>query len=183
MLAALPAVAAIVAAIIAGRYAHRAHVAEASAARLRDLEIRIDERKYATYKPMLDLLRDMLSSANKAAGVKLPDQRTMLQQFAEFSAWVTVFGSDDAVKAFRNMKQASFHDPPAEIVLRITADFMVAARRDMGYSDTAITAEETLGLHLNDLYDQRGLYEMATLPFDQLAAKHGWAVPWSQVPQ
>jgi hypothetical protein len=62
--------------------------------------------------------------------------------------------------------------------LRVYADFVVAARRDMGLSATELTAVEILGMRLTDLYTSAKFYDIAHQPFEELCAQYGWQPPW-----
>lgn len=180
--AAIPLAASLVATVLASRASTRAGKAEIEAQRLRDLEQRIDARKYDTYKPMIELLRDVMSSATPAAGVKLPSEQETVRRLAEFGTWVSIYGSDDAVRAFRNFMQGVYHEPPPEITMRLYYDFVLAARRDMGQADTDITALDLMGQRLKDVYDLRSMYVMGGIPFAELAREHDWEPPWERVP-
>jgi hypothetical protein len=82
LVGAVPGAAAIVSAVMAGRAAQRARVAEAETARLRELEARLAGRKYDTYKPMVDLYREILDAANANTGVSAPDLPDMLRRLS-----------------------------------------------------------------------------------------------------
>lgn len=180
--AAIPALAAIGAAVVAGRAAHRARAAEGEASRLRDLEARNDARKYETYKPMVELLSDLINASNPAKGIELPSQADIQQRLARFGTWIMIFGSDDAVRAFGHFQQAAFHDAPGEIYVRVYAEFILAARRDMGYPDTTVNALDFLSSRINDLFDVRTSYEIGSASLQDLAAKHNWSLPWEHIP-
>ena len=181
LIVAVPAVASLIGAVIAGRAARDAKRAEVESARLRQLEERLASKKYEIYKPVIEMLRDMLYSPN--AGVQPPDTTTVVKKLSDFTTWITIYGSDDALVGFRNFMQAAFHDPPAQLSIRLYADFVLAARRDMGYENTRISALEVLGLRINDLHDDLASYRVATLPFDDLCAEYGWVPPWRRLPQ
>jgi hypothetical protein len=63
-IALVPAAGAVVAAIIARRYANKAQSAQAQEARIRDLEERLSKLREDVYTPMLELFRQVLDSAN-----------------------------------------------------------------------------------------------------------------------
>lgn len=174
MVSGLPAVAAITAAVIAGRFAKRARVVEIETQRLRDLEARLADKKYEVYRPMIA----MLGEAFVASGKKNPENEFSVEKVSEFALWIGIYGSDEAVRTYRNFMQSAFHDPPAELSLRIYADFVLAARRDMGLPATDLTALEILGTRLNDLYKSAKYYDAASLPFDELCAQYKWQQPW-----
>lgn len=170
--AALAAMAAIVAAVLSAKAANRSKLAELESVRIAGLENRLAERKYDTYEPMIELLRRMLEGRNDG----FDDED--LQSLHRFAAWITVFGGDEAVIAYHNFMQATFHDPPPEVLLRLYAEFVLAARRDLADSESGTTVAQVLGIRIKDLYDERKYLEMASLSLAELAAKHGWAIPW-----
>jgi hypothetical protein len=111
VVAAVPALASITAAILAARSARASRTAEIEAARLRDLEGRLAERKYDMYRPMIELLRRMISTSKTGPKVS---ERESIGKLSEFSAWISMFGSDEAVSAFHDFMQERFtiHQPP-----------------------------------------------------------------------
>jgi hypothetical protein len=173
--AAIPALAAIIAAVIAARSAKSAKKSDIDAQHLRDLEARISEKKYEVYKPMINLLKDIL------------DQRPMAEdefksRISEFSAWVTIFGSDEAVKAFHHFMQTTYADnTPPIVLMKLYAEFVLSARRDMGYPDTAINAKHFLGMRISDLYTD-DLFSKVDTPLADLCREVGWTPPWEQIP-
>jgi hypothetical protein len=115
-------------------------------------------------------------------GVSVPETAVFLRTMSKFASWIMVWGSDEAVLAFRNLMQASFHSAPPAVTMRVYADFYIAARRDMGYPDSKVTVNDFLGMRINDLYDLRSNYEFGALSLAELAAQHNWPIPWEQVP-
>ncbi|MFB7243046.1 hypothetical protein ACFCYX_11315 [Streptomyces populi] len=168
--AVIPALAAIVAAVIAARAAKKAKQAELSAQHLRDLENRISEKKYDVYKPMINLIRDMLDR-------RLIDEEDSRSRISDFSTWVIIYGSDEAVQAFHNFMQAVYHDPPAKVLMKLYADFVMAARRDMGYAETSVEPAHFLGMRISDLYDN-SLLRNVNAPLDTICEEAGWQPPW-----
>ncbi|GGR02280.1 hypothetical protein [Streptomyces netropsis] len=172
-LAMVSGLASIVAAVIAARSARGAKRAEIDAQHIRDLESRIAEKKYETYRPMINLFRDILDRHH-------PEEQELRERISEFSNWVSIFGSDDAVKAFHNFMQAAYADPPPAILMRLYADFVIAARRDLGYPNTGINRKHFLGMRINDIYEHP-LLQGVDEPFDELCREHGWHAPWRQM--
>ncbi|WP_431926899.1 hypothetical protein [Micromonospora wenchangensis] len=173
--AAVPAVAALVAAIIAARYAKSSKANELEAQRLRDLESRISDRKYETYKPMIVLFGDVL---NKEKRAQVMGQQDLVNGLHEFATWASIYASDEALRAYRNMMQASFADAPGPIILRLYCDFVLAARRDIGHSNTTTTVEEVLALRVKDLYETDGLRWIVRESFEEVCKRVGWSPPW-----
>jgi len=173
-IAAVPAIAAILAAIIAARSARRAIAAQAETDRLRHLEERVAGQKYEVYRPMLELFRDMLDP-------KLSKRVTNMagEGIAQFATWIAIFGSDDAVIAYRNFMQASFHAAPPAVAIRLYGDFVIAARRDMGDPKTGLSATDIMAIRINDIYESEMLAD-TTLPLPEVFAKYAWAAPWLQ---
>jgi hypothetical protein len=175
VIAAVPAVASIVAAILAAGSARASRAAEIEATRLRELEDRLAERRYDTYQPMIDLLRRLMDSAKTSAKVS---QQETTAQLSKFGAWISIFGSDDAVSAYHNFMQGAFHDAPTTVAMRLYADFLLAVRRDMGDSSSKTTQAHLLGMRINDLYDDPKFREVATLSFEDLCRRDNWEPPW-----
>ncbi|MER5703448.1 hypothetical protein ABT023_16105 [Micromonospora sp. NPDC002296] len=174
--AAIPALAAIIAAFVAGRYAKSSKTSEHEAQRLRDLESRISDRKYETYQPMIALLGDMLNREKAAELLKGEDIPARLHEFA---TWASIYASDDSVRAFRNLMQASYAGAPGEITLRLYCEFVLAARRDIGRSDTTTTTEEILGMRVTDLYAKDGLLWVVKESFPKICRRVNWSPPWA----
>jgi hypothetical protein len=178
-LAAIPAVAAIAAAWLASRSARQARLAQADADHLQRLEQRLADHKREVYQPMIEFMGKMLDGANT------PPEKVFKQKLTEFSRWVVVVGSDEAVRAFRNMMQASFNDAPTPLYLRLYADFQLAARRDMGDPNTTLTPIDVMGMRINDLYsnhDDTAVFDVLTKPFAEVCSDHSWPIPWERTP-
>lgn len=175
LIAGIPAVAAVIAAGVAARSAAHARTAEAETERLRLLEDRVSERKYEVYRPMIDSLARML---DPGLGTK-PSEAEMRERLTEFAGWVGVFGSDEAVLAFRNFMQGTFADAPASVILRLYSDFQLAARRDMGDPQTKLAPADLIAMRINDLYTgDSAMYDAMTLPFEEACRRANWNPPW-----
>ena len=93
---------AVASAFYAAREARRARASEREAERLRLLKDRVAGRKYKLYRPMIEAWADVLAGKSKLTG----DELAALGY--SFSRWLAIFGSDDAVIAFRNMMTTGF---------------------------------------------------------------------------
>jgi hypothetical protein len=181
LVAVIPAGAAIVAAVVAARSARAVKRSEAENDRIRNLENRISERKYETYKPMLEMLGNVFSQA-KTSREAIADADANTEKFVNFSTWITVFGSDEAFSAYHNLTQSFNYSPPIQISLRLVADFILAARKDIGYPDTDVTRMQLTALRLNDFYQQGELLgQVMALPLEQACMLVGWPIPWSSM--
>jgi hypothetical protein len=173
------ALVAALSAFFAARSAGKARTAEGEAERLRRLEVRVADRKYDVYKPMLELL----SQALDPQAAKAINHNELLATTGEFARWVSVFGSDEAVRAFRNFMQASYTSPPPNVALRLYADFQLAVRRDMGDPQTTVSALDLMGIRIRDIHtNNRSSYDAMVLPFADVCSNEGWQVPWLQAP-
>ena len=173
VVAVIAAAASIGAAVIAARSAAQARTAESEAARLRALEERLAQRKYELYEPILTAFGTMMTPGRTDEGVKLAE--AAMPPFLNF---VTIWGSDEALRAFHRYRIASSAKPPTEIIMRLVADFLVASRRDLADDASTVTGVEVLGIRMNDLYQMPTFLEAFTLPFEELARKHKWSPPW-----
>lgn len=173
--ACIPAVAAIIAAVIAARSASHARASQREADRVRLLEDRVSGKKQEVYQPMIDFLGAAL---DKRTSSKIPTDE-YADRLSQFSRWVVIVGSDEAVRAFHNLMQATYAGAPAPLLLRLFADFQIAARRDMGDPDTEVTALEVMGMRVNDLYTgDPTLKTLMTVPFEEACQRQGWKIPW-----
>lgn len=175
VVAGITATASIAAAVVAGVFARRARVAEAEAAHLRSLEERLASTKADVYRPMIDMLR---KATHPLPGEKQPDGKEIMIKTAEFANWVSIYGSDEAVRAFHRFMQAFYSSAPGLVSVRLHSEFVLAARRDLGYPDTDLTALDLLGLRINDVYKGQSSYDIGALPFLDLCRKYDWEPPW-----
>ena len=173
--ATVPAIASVVAAVESARSARASRAAELDAQRIQSLEERLAERKYGVYKPMIETLRSILDS--KGADLSADAQQAHITRLSEFAAWISIFGSDEAVRVVHNFMQAAFCEAPPTILLRIYADFVIAARHDMGDVQSTVTPLDILGLRITDLYSSN-LSVAASLPFAELCERESWVPPW-----
>jgi hypothetical protein len=170
---------AIAAAVISGLYAKRSRTAEVEAGRIRDLEQRLSAKRYEVYQPMIDLLGQQFSGGPKDIDLETPEGvAEMGRRLRTFTAWVAVYGSDEAVRSFHNLMQAAFNDVPSALNIRLYGEFLIAARRDMGDRDTSLTLQEVLGLRINDLYTSGKTIDAMSGSLEEVAARMGWTLPW-----
>ncbi|MFJ3784701.1 hypothetical protein [Streptomyces sp. NPDC090093] len=157
--------------MIAARSAKMAKNSEIEAQRLRELESRISDKKYDTYKPMINTLKNMLDR-------RIVDEGEFRANVSEFATWVAIFGSDEAVGSFHDFMQASFNSPtPPVVFTRLYADFVLAARRDMGYPGTGTTRKEILGSRITDVHSH-SMFSGIDKPFSDLCREAEWEPPW-----
>lgn len=179
-IALVPLVVALYTGVQASRAQSAAQRAEAEREKLRLLEQRIADSKRETYTPILNLLRDLLTVGSEVEE-RSAELRDTLSNFAQ---WIAVVGSDDAVKTFSNFMQSTFANAPAPILMRLYAEFQLAARRDLGDRETTVEPVTLLAMRINDLYtgDDPGFFLAMTLPFDELCRRAGWRPPWLLAP-
>lgn len=175
LVAGIAAAAAIVAAIVAALSARSTKQLELQAQHTRELESRISERKSEVYKPMIELLGSVIGAA--AHGKEAPSEDIPVK-ITEFTTWITIYGSDDAIKAHHNFTQAAFNDAPSLVASRLYAEFILAARRDIGYPETSITAMQIMGMRITDLYSETEYRLAMSLPFEELCRRENWTPPW-----
>lgn len=167
-IAGIPALASVTAAVVAGVFAWKTRRADAEAQRARDLESRISEKKYEVYQPMINLIRDILAR-------KATDQDELTRTLENFSTWIGIYGSDEAVEVFHNFMQAAYSDAPWTIQLRLYGDFLLAARKDMGYPETSVQREHLLGMRITDIYTHHDVIDQS---FEEIADRQNWKAPW-----
>lgn len=91
---------------------------------------------------------------------------------------VVAYRSDDVLRTFARFRTASTTDPSTLILMRLVSDFILAIRRDLNGGQSAATGVELIGMRVNDLYNQEGLYNALTAPFENVCAKNEWVPPW-----
>jgi hypothetical protein len=175
LVAGIAAAAAIIAAIVAALSARSTKRLELQAQRAGELESRISERKIDMYRPIIELFGNALSSA--ATGTQIAPQNNSTK-IAEFMTWIAIYGSDDAIKTYHNFMQSAFANAPMLINSRLFAEFILAARRDIGYPSTSVTPLEIMGMRITDLYSEQGLRLAMSLPIDELFRHEKWTPPW-----
>lgn len=169
----IPAIASIGAAVLAGRSARRARLAESQASRLLALEERTSQRRTEVYLPLIESLGDMMVPARQVQALAKAET-TM----SDFQNLVIVWGSDEVVQAFYRFRRAVVTSPPPMITMRLTGELLIAMRRDIAWPDTEVGPLEILGSRITDLRPGGELEDAFTLHFPDLARREGWTIPW-----
>ncbi len=176
--AAVPAAVALWSALATARSAREARQSQEELARLQRLESRVSAQKFEAYSPILSVFDLLLRQGSKDS------QEVQLKLFEavhHFQTWGVVYASDEAVTAFGRLMQATFHGgAPETVILRLYADFALAARRDMADSTSSTTIAEILQPRIGDLYFDPRMTDVL-LPFDVLAEREGWEPPWNRL--
>jgi hypothetical protein len=164
----IPALASIIAAVVAGVFASKTRRADAEAQHARELETRISDKKYSVYEPMINLIRDVLAR-------RTSDENSLTATIENFSTWIGIYGSDEAVQVFHQFMQCTYHNAPIPIQLRLYGDFLIAARKDMGYPETAVQREHLLGMRITDIYSYHDVIDQS---FEEISDRLSWRAPW-----
>lgn len=172
LISVLPAILSFVAAYISIRSANNARTAEQEAARLRALEERTADKKYEMYKPFLQNLGDALTPGKTEKALK-----KMEETIANFQSFVTVWGSDEVVKAYFRFRTASALEPPALVTMRLMSDLMVAIRKDIAWPETKLNGTEIIGMRINDLHTQPQFSSVFKKPLNEVFKEQGWEPP------
>ena len=98
----------------------------------------------------------------------------MLDVMADFQPLVTLWGSDEVNEAFFRFRASASTDPPAKVIMRLVADFLLAIRRDVASPETTLDGLHTVGTRINDLNDDPEIVKALTLPLDNVFAMTGW---------
>jgi len=165
----IPAILSLLGAGFAGRFAFRAKQAELEAARLRDLEQRVAEKKAELYDPVITLLGDLLTPERSDKAKK-----RMGDVMADFQPLVTLWGSDEVNEAFFRFRASASADPPPKVTMRLVADFLLAVRRDVAWPDSEIDGLHTVGSRINDLHKDIETVMALTKPLDEVFEMTGW---------
>lgn len=176
VVAVIAVIGSVIAAVVAARSTNASKQSEIQAQRIIELENRISDRKYDLYKPMIEMLGNVMDTSPAKVAM---EQDEIIKRLHEFFVWASIYGSDDTIIAFSRMQQAASNEAPVEISVRLYAELILAARRDIGRSDTQIGPVQIVGMKVNDLYTNGEYYDAMTLPFDKLCEKYHWTPPWT----
>ncbi len=107
------------------------------------------------------------------------DQHEISERLQRYLHWVQVYGSDEAVRASVRFMQTIYTEPPAEIVVRMSGELVTTVRRELGDSDTTITALEVMATRVSDAYTNDEYYAALTDPLETVFARYEWTPPWA----
>lgn len=172
LIAGLPAVLSFIAASISIQSANKARTAEQEATRMRALEERSAEKKYEMYKPFLQNFGDALTPGKTEKALE-----EMEETIANFQSFVTVWGSDEVVKAYFRFRTASPLDPPPLVTMRLMSDLMVAIRRDIAWPETGLSGVHIIGMRINDLHNQPQFLSAFEKPLRDVFKEQKWEPP------
>lgn len=143
-------------------------------AQLQRLEQRLADREIKVYEPLLDYVRESIEDAEGT------DDNEMREKLGKFAGCVAIVGSGEAVRFFGRYMQGVYGDAPGFVAMRLYADFLLAARRDLGDPSSKLTALDVWEVRINDLYSAEGKLprDTLTLPIERACALNEWAPPW-----
>lgn len=144
--ASIPAVASIIAAFLAARSERRTTAQANRAQEAIERERRLASHRAEVYKPFLEALQGIFDQINDPDAE--PDVAELVRIVSDFSTWITIYGSDESIRAFGRFMQGAYGSTPPNVMLRHHYDLQMAARRDLGYPDTDITSLDLAALRL-----------------------------------
>ena len=150
--------------------------------RLRRLEDRVREAKVDAYMPLIKTIGAMFESA---AGERTKAQQAKLDQnfkdaMNTFWSKGLIYSSDQSQRAFARMMQAAYGDAPSTVALRLTSEFILSARRDLGDDRSETTPTEIWAPKLTDLFNSDNpVAGFDSLSFTELITREGWTPPWA----
>jgi hypothetical protein len=177
LVATISAGAAIVAAVIAAVSARGSRRAQEQSQRIRDLENRLADKKYPVYEPMMNTLGRLLVPGGANALDTNEAQAEFKKTIGNFATWISIYGSDEAVDRYHKFMQGAFSGAPPKVTIRLYAELIRAARRDMGHPDTDVTLAELMGMRITDIHREDWSYVLS-LSEDALFEKEIWTPPW-----
>lgn len=174
----IPVVVAILSALLSGYFAQRARAAEFQAQRLIELERRLAVAKGEVFEPLIEALGSLWDQSAKGAVSQKWAQQHVLPALTRFGQWVQVYGADESVRAYHRFMQAIYAGAPANVMVRLLAELILMARRELGHPDTTLDAVDVMGIRINDIYAQGTAPAWARLPLAELYKSERWAPPW-----
>lgn len=176
--ASIPAVASIVAAILAARSARRTTAQANRAQEAIERERQLAGKRAEVYKPFLEAAQRVFDQI-KDPNAKI-DQSKLTKTLSDFATWLTIYGSDESIRAFQRFMQGAYNGAPPDVTLRHHYDLQLASRRDLGYPDTEITSLDLAAIRLTDLYETDEQLDVFRLPRPDLYEREGWTPPWQR---
>lgn len=176
--ASIPALASVVAAILAARSAKRTTAQANRAQEAIERERQLAGKRAEVYKPFLETLQRVFDQI-KDPKAKV-DQDKLVKTLSDFATWLTIYGSDDSIRAFQRFMQGAYNDAPPNVTLRHHYDLRLAARRDLGYAETEITSLDLAAVRITDLYKTDKQLDVFRLSRPDLYEREGWTPPWQR---
>lgn len=180
LIPAISAAGSIAAAIVAGFFAAQARRAESRERRVLELEKRLASHKAEVYEPMMEFFRKLFNASiagEDGDSAPIP-QEEMIETISKFATWIQIYGADEAVRAFNRFMQASYTEPPPQILMRFYGELVLAARKDLGSSHTNIAVIELMGIRMKDVYDSE-FRDVFSMKEEELFRRYEWSPPWS----
>jgi hypothetical protein len=174
-IAVIAAASAVVAAAIAALAAVRTNNTTIASQRVIELEKRLATSRLDVFKPMLETMAQMLEPSPDPQ-VQTERQADMLSALKSFATWVQIYGSDESVRVFHHFMHAAYHTAPPEVFIRLYGQFVLAARRDLGDSNTEVDLVDLLGIRLKDIY--AGYADRLRLSDEDYYRNVEWTPPW-----
>jgi hypothetical protein len=174
-----PEFVAIVAAIVAGVFALIAARTTATNQRIVELEKRLATSRLEIYKPLIDAMAAFLVPGKVSDQEKARRQTAFMEATKTFATWIQVYGSDESVRVYHRLMQASYADAPPNIIFRLYGQLILAARRDLGDASTRVDLADLLGIRIKDFYDGDMAADLR-LSDDEFYRKHEWIPPWKK---
>jgi hypothetical protein len=170
----IPVVVAVVSALAAAGAASRSVRAQ----RMLELERRIAVSRGEIFEPLVEAF---MSWWDLVGTDELDEQwftDNVMPTFKEFIKWVQIYGSDETVWIVHRYMQAIYANAPVNVAMRLYAELIIAARKELGFPDTRVTALDILGLRIHDIYGNGVPLPIVRLSERQLYAHEDWSPPW-----
>jgi hypothetical protein len=174
----IPVIVAVVSALLAGYYARKTKSVELQAQRLMELERRVAASKSQVFEPLLEAIGEFWARIGRGEDATKWAEKNFVPVFVRFSHWVQVYGSDESVRIVHRYMQALYHDVPSEVTMRLLAELVIAARRELGLPETDIDAVDVMGIRITDIYEDGTPLPWASLPEEELYKHAEWTPPW-----
>ena len=160
---------------LAGLFALSTKLSELRAQRRLESERRIAVSRSETFEPLIEKIGEMWDQIS--AGDLSPEwmKQTFQPTLMRFTSWVQIYGSDQAVWAAHRLMQSIYHEAPPNVLSRLLADLILAARKDLAHPETRVEALDVIGMRITDIYEQS---TWGTTSLQRLIATEGWTPPW-----
>ena len=113
-------------------------------------------KKVPVYEKVIQLIFRIFFAGK--GGRKKLNEDEMMEQMADITEQLTIWGSDELVQEYQKFRMASLRQntgelqDPQELLIALT-DLMLAIRKDLGHKNKSVSRRTILSLFINDLPD------------------------------
>ena len=109
----------------------------------------IRAKKIPIYEELISVLMRFVFA--QKLGLEPMSESELMKFMAEFTEKITVWGSDDVIKAWRKFRLSAGGGSNPQSILFVYEDMLLAIRKDLGHKNSGFKKGTLLGLFVNDI--------------------------------